>query len=92
MSIQGKYNISSSEYYNTSINETYVSIFSKYNNLITDYLKHCLDNIYIQNSDYKKYIVRHGINTIKYVFKMLLIYKKHHDKTSYKNQKREEKN
>ena len=87
MSIQGKYNISSSEYYNTSINETYVSIFSKYNNLITDYLKHCLDNIYIQNSDYKKYIVRHGINTIKNVFKMLLIYTKNPDMTYYNCQK-----
>ena len=87
MSIQGKYNISSSEYYNTYINETYVSIFSKYNNLITDYLKHCLDNIYIQNSDYKKYIVRHGINTIKNVFKMLLIYTKNPDMTYYNCQK-----
>ena len=87
MSIQGKYNISSSEYYNDSINETYVSIFSKYNNLITDYLKHCLDNIYIQNSDYKKYIVRQGINTIKSIFKMLLIYTKNLDMTYYNCQK-----
>ena len=68
MSIQGTYNISSNEYYNTSISETYVNIFSKYNNLITDYLKHSLDNIYIQNIDYKKYIIRQGINTIYKIF------------------------
>lgn len=87
MSIQGKYNISSTEYYNDTINDTYVSIFSKYNNLIIEYLKHCLDNIYIQNTDYKKYIVRQGINTIKNVFKMLLIYTKNPEMTYYNCQK-----
>ena len=87
MSIQGAYNILSSEYYNDSIKDTYVSIFSKYNNLITEYLKHCLDNIYIQNTDYKKYIVRQGINTIKNVFKMLLIYTKNPDMTYFNCQK-----
>jgi hypothetical protein len=82
-----KNNISSIEYYNNTISDNYVNIFNKYNSIIIDYLKHCFDNIYIQNNQYKKYIIRQGILTITHVFKLLLIYTKNIDLTYFNCQK-----
>ena len=82
-----KNNISCIEYYNNAIDDNYVNIFNKYNSIITDYLKHCFDNIYIQNNGYKKYIIRQGILTINHVFKLLLMYTKNINLTYFNCQK-----
>jgi len=82
-----KNSILSSEFYNTTINESYINIFNKYNSIIIDYLKHCKDNIYIQNNNYQKYIIRQGILTINHVFKLLLIYTKNIELTYFNCQK-----
>ena len=71
------------EYYNDSLNENLITIFTKYNSLMVEYLKYCYDNIYIQNIEYQKYIIKQGISTIKHVFKMLLIYTKNLEMTFY---------
>lgn len=82
-----KNNINCTEYYNKTINNTFLEIFNKYNSIIIDYLKHCFDNISIQNDDYRKYIICEGISTINHVFKFLLIYTKNIDITYYNCQK-----
>lgn len=82
-----KNNILNIDYYNKNIDESYITIFSQYNKLIIDYLKYCYDNIGIQNIEYKNYIIKQGITTIKHVFKMLLIYTKNLEMTIFNCQK-----
>lgn len=82
-----KNNISSIEYYNNTINDNYINIFTKYNSIITEYLKHYFDNVSIQNDKYKKYVLRQGILTINHVFKLLLIYTKNIELTYFNCQK-----
>ena len=82
-----KNNILNIDYYNKNIDESYITIFSQYNKLIIDYLKYCYDNICIQNLEYKIYIIKQGISTIKHVFKMLLIYTKNLEMTIFNCQK-----
>ena len=47
-------------------------IFAKYKGLITEYFIQCIDNIYIKNTEYYKYILLKGVETLTHVFKMLL--------------------
>tara|TARA_Y100000591_G_scaffold126524_1_gene108384 strand:- start:4793 stop:5569 length:777 start_codon:yes stop_codon:yes gene_type:complete len=58
------------------LNENYYTIFQKYVVIIQNYFKHCHDNIYIQNQEYKNYIIKQGISCINHVFNFLLIYTK----------------
>ena len=87
MSSSPKNNIQNIESYNSLIPENYFDIFNKYILIITDYFKHCHDNICIQNENYKKYIIKQGIKTVKHVFFMLLIYTKNLEITCYNCQK-----
>lgn len=87
MSLVYKNSISSIENYNNSLKEDYIKIINRYNKLITEYLKHCYDNMFIQNEEYKKYIVYQGILTITHVFKMLLVYTKNIELTYFNCQK-----
>jgi hypothetical protein len=82
-----KNSILNTDYYNKTIEDNYITIFGQYNKLITDYLKHCYDNICIQNLEYKNYIIKQGILTIKHVFKILLIYTKNLEMTIFNCQK-----
>ena len=60
--------------YNKNFADTSATIFAKYMVLLSEYLKHCLDNIYIQNITYYKYVIKRGITTLNHVFKLLLIF------------------
>jgi hypothetical protein len=71
--------VSNAENYNISFQDNYTIIFTKYLLIISEYLKHYLDNIYIQNPTYYKYIINQGISTLNHVFKFLLIYTKNLD-------------
>lgn len=51
-------------------------IFAKYKGLITEYFIQCIDNIYIKNTEYYKYILIKGVETLTHVFKLLLLYTK----------------
>lgn len=82
-----KNSILNTDYYNKTLEDNYITIFSQYNKLIIDYLKYCYDNICIQNLEYKIYIIKQGISTIKHVFKMLLIYTKNLEMTIFNCQK-----
>lgn len=71
-----KNNIQNTDNYNKNFQDLPNSIFIKYITLINDYLKHSLDNIFIQNERYYIYIIKKGITTLNNVFKLLLMYTK----------------
>ena len=73
--------------YNISFQDTCTTIFAKYTVIINEYLKHCLDNIYIQNKAYYTYIIKKGIATLNHVFQILLLYTKNLDIVYYNCQK-----
>ena len=64
-----------------------MGIFKRYMIIISEYLKHGDENIYIQNPFYLNYVLKRGINTLTYVFKLLLIYTKNLDIIYYNCQK-----
>lgn len=82
-----KNNILNIDYYNEDIEENYITIFSKYNKLIIEYLNKWYDTVCIQNLEYKNYIIKQGISTIKHIFRMLLIYTKNLEMTVFNCQK-----
>ena len=69
-----KKNINNIENYNITFQDGHSIIFNKYLLSINEYLKHFLDNIYIQNPNYYTYVLKRGILTLNHVFKFLLIY------------------
>tara|TARA_Y100001980_G_C14505354_1_gene280987 strand:- start:353 stop:1153 length:801 start_codon:yes stop_codon:yes gene_type:complete len=82
-----KYNIQNIDNYNNNFQNNIIEICNKYINLINEYLQQCYKNIEIHNNYYKNYIIKKGINTISYIFKLLLIYTKNLDITYYNCQK-----
>ena len=58
MSSHARNNIQNIEGYNINFQDNYSTIFSKYMLIISEYLKHALDNIYLQNISYRKYIIK----------------------------------
>ena len=87
MSIISKNCIQNVDNYNLSFQDTCTTIFAKYLLLINEYLKHCLDNIYIQNQVYYTYVIKKCISTLNHVFKILLLYTKNLDLIYYNCQK-----
>tara|TARA_B110000037_G_C17104926_1_gene499500 strand:+ start:1867 stop:2646 length:780 start_codon:yes stop_codon:yes gene_type:complete len=87
MILNYKNSILNIDYYNKNIEENYITIFSQYNKLIIEYLKHCYDTVCIQNLEYKNYVIKQGISTIKHIFRMLLIYTKNLEMTVFNCQK-----
>jgi hypothetical protein len=73
--------------YNISFQNNTSTIFVKYIQIINEYLKHCLDNIHIQNRNYLIYVINRGLNTINFVFKFILLYTKNLDMVYYNCQK-----
>jgi len=87
MDLISKYSIQNIENYNNDFQDTLTTIFTKYMTIINEYLKHCLDNILIQNQQYYIYVIKRGISTLNHVFKILLIYTKNLDMIYYNCQK-----
>ena len=87
MSQISKYYVQNTDNYNKNFEDTSTTIFTKYIIIINEYLKQCLDNIFIQNPIYSVYIIKRGINTLNNVFKILLMYTKNLDMTYYNCQK-----
>jgi len=79
--------INSIENYNISFQDNFSTIFTKYLSIINEFLKHSLDNIFIQNPGYHIYILNQGIITLTHVFKMLLLYTKNIDLVYHNCQK-----
>lgn len=62
--------------YKNEYTHTTSQIFSKYKGLITEYFIQCIDNIYIKNTSYYKYVLIKGVETLTHVFKIILLYTK----------------
>jgi len=68
------YELQNIENYNKIITDNEDEIYSKYTNIIIQYLLLGIEKIKNQNVEYVKYILIKGVFTISYVFKMLLMY------------------
>ena len=75
------------ESFQKNFQDNYHVVVFKYIQLLNDYLKHCFDNIYIQNPSYKVNIIIKGITTIKHIFNNLFLYTKNLTSTFYNCQK-----
>lgn len=64
------------ENYKSDHTSTTSEIFSKYIGLISEYFIQCIDNIFIKNINYYKYVLMRGVDTLTHVFKILLLYTK----------------
>jgi len=87
MSSLSKNSVCNAENYNISFQDNFSTIFTKYLVIISEFLKHGLDNIYIQNPEYYIYVLKQGIITLTHVFKILLIYTKNLDMVYHNCQK-----
>ena len=70
MTIVSKNNIQNIENYNNIFQDSSSIIFIKYMTIINEYLKHFLDNIFIQNPQYYIYVVKRGITTLNHIQKI----------------------
>ena len=82
-----KNHIQNIDNYRESFQDSTATIFIKYMNLISEYLKHSKDFIFIQNPTYYNYVLKKGISTITHVFKFLLIYTKNLEMVYFNCQK-----
>jgi len=64
------------ENYKNDYTNTTSEIFTKYTGLISEYLIQCIENIFFKNTNYYKYVLVKGIETLTHVFKLLLLYTK----------------
>ena len=82
-----KNNLQNTESYNNNFQDNYHTVVFKYINLVNEYLKHCNDNIFIQNPIYKKNVICKGLQSIKHIFNILFLYTKNLNMTFYNCQK-----
>lgn len=75
--------INSIDNYKQSLNETNDVIMSNYLDIINEFIKFAISNVHIQKNNYFKYIINKGIETIQYVFIMLLLYTKNLELVHY---------
>ena len=62
------------ENYNKTVTDNEDEIYTRYTNIIIQYLLLGIEKIKNHNANYVKYIIIKGVFTISYVFKMLLMY------------------
>jgi len=83
MSFTDKYILQNLENYNKDLVYGHIDIFLKYVEMINNYLILSMQNIQIQNNDYKKYTIKKGAEMIEHVFHILLYYTLNPDLTYY---------
>ena len=74
-------------YHKTFDFENIQEYLTRYNTLIKEYVEFSNEGIYIQNMQYFKYVIERGIETLHYIYTMLLLYTKNLDITFYYCQK-----
>lgn len=74
MSFIDKYILQNLENYNKNLIYTHTDIFLKYIEIINNFLILSIQNIQIQNNNYKKYTIKKGIEMIEHIFNLLLYY------------------
>ena len=75
------------ENYKTEFDSNEHILFIKYIGLIHELIECSVDNIFIQKSEYLKYILMKGIKNVFYIFNFLLLYTKNLELTIYHTQK-----
>ena len=75
------------ENYKTELDSNEHILFIKYIGLIHELIECSVDNIFIQKSEYLKYILMKGIKNVFYIFNFLLLYTKNLELTIYHTQK-----
>ena len=81
-------NLYNTENYNKYLDEEQNNIYiSKYIELIHRFLLHSSDNIFIQNITYHKFVIQRGIETIRNIYNILLLYTKNLDLVHHHIQK-----
>ena len=71
--------INSIDNYKQTLKESNEIVLEKYLDIVDEYITFAISNIHIQKNNYFKYIIIKGIETIQYVFIMLLLYTKNLD-------------
>ena len=79
--------LQSIENYKSNYTNNSSEIFTKYKNLIAEYLVQSIESMYMNNIEYYKYTLITGISTIEKVFKHIILYTKNLDLTYYHCQK-----
>ena len=79
--------ISNVENYKKDLNESVNTIIHKYIECLNEYIIFAISNVHIQKNYYFKYIIIKGLETIYYVFFMLLMYTKNLDLVFYHTSK-----
>ena len=81
------YSLSNLDNYKPIMEDKSPDIIDKYCNLITEYIIFIIDNTNFKNTNYAKFIIERGFETITHVFKMLLYYSRNLDVAYYHGQK-----
>lgn len=87
MALISKNYIENIDNYNNMFEDSITVIVIKYMTIINEYLKHTLDNVFIQNPVYFTYVIKRGISTLNHIFKILLLYTKNLELIYYNCQK-----
>lgn len=74
MTLIDKFMLQNLENYNKQLHDSPNDLFMKYIELNNNYLMLCIENIQIQDENYKKYIIKKGGETIEHIFNFLLYY------------------
>ena len=80
-------NLPNIENYNKLLTNSISDIFNNFTSLILEYSNFFIENTYIQNIQYFKYVYLKGIETMSIVFKLLLLYTNNLELTIYHCQK-----
>ena len=73
--------------YNKLLKDNSRTVLHKFCELVNEYLFHITENIMIQNTEYYIFVVLRGLNTIKHIFNILLLYTKNLELTIYHTKK-----
>lgn len=80
-------NIHSIENYKSDLEINEKVIFFKYISIIQEFIQSCLENFFIKNKSYYKYILISGIKMLNKVFNLLLLYTNNIELTQYHSSK-----
>ena len=82
-------NLLSENNYNSTLDDDVDNILNEYFNIVKEYLFHAGENIIISNYTYYIFIIKRGLDCLKHIFNMLLLYTNnlelvvYHSKKSY---------
>ena len=69
--------------YKTEYDAGLTEIFAKYMGLVSIYVGQCIDSVSIRDTNYYRYIVFKGLETINHIFRLLILYTKNLSLTTH---------